>query len=177
MTDSPVILALDQSSTRTGWCRGRPEGPVAFGSYTNPRCGSPKSYDYGLAFQHYADWLDGMLDGVEIVAFEQPVRPGGYLHLHTARLLYSIATCIEWRCLTAQVRAMEANTREMKKLFYGNGGKKPTEFQAMCLAREWGLEPGNGDEADAAGVFIVTIKNRFPEAFKLWANRKQGALL
>lgn len=177
MSDGPVILALDQSSSRTGWCRGTPAGPVSLGSYQNPRCGSPNNYDYGLAFQHYADWLDAVLDGVDIVAFEQPVRPGNYLHLHTARLLYGIAICIEWKCLTTQIRAIEADTNQLKKLFYGKGGKKPPEREAIAHARSWGIDATNGDEADAAGVFLFTVHHRFPDAFKAWADQKKGALL
>ena len=168
-----ILLAIDQSSTRSGWCRGRPGGPVELGSYGNPKCRE----NYGRALQHYADWLRTMLDGVDIVAFEQPVRPGNYLNLHTARLLYGIAGIIELVALERGLPTFEADTNEMKKLFFGKGGKKPPEREAIRLAGQWGFTPANGDEADACGVFLFTVKHRFADAFEGWANRKTGELL
>lgn len=173
MSDAPVILALDQSSSRTGWCRGTPDGPVSLGSFGLPRCGG----HYGRALQEFDGKLSELLDGVNMLAFEQPVRPGNFLNLHTARLLYGIAGMIEIVADRRGLRAVEADTGQMKKLIFGKGGQKPPEREAIRHARSWGIEATNGDEADAAGVFLLTVKHRFPDAFRGWAERKQGDLI
>ena len=173
MSEGPILLALDQSSTRTGWVRGAPEGPVSLGSFGLSRCGG----NYGRALQEFDGKLCELLDGVTHLAFEQPVRPGNYLNLHTARLLYGIAGMIELVANRHGLPVMEADTNQLKKLFYGKGGKKPPEREAIAHARSWGIDATNGDEADAAGVFLFTVHHRFPDAFKAWADQKKGALL
>jgi len=168
MSDGPVILALDQSSTRTGCAKGRPDGPVALFSYANPKCGR----DYGRAFEAYRAWLSDTLSGVDLVAFETPVNPS-VLNLHTARLLYGIAGFIEWTCRKQGVEVLETDNNQMKKLIYGKGGKKPAEYLAKSKARSWGFDPENIDECDAAGVFLITVQHRYPDAFnRVWAKQK-----
>lgn len=171
MSGGPVILALDQSSTRTGYVRGRPEGPVVLGSYANGKCGD----EYGKALLRYEAWLESMLDGVDILAFEQPVRPGDYLRLSTARILYGIAGVIEMAGERRKLAVYEADTNELKKLIYGKAGKKPLESVATRHARRWGFDAANGDEADAAGVFLFTIQHQYPDAFDRWLDRRAGA--
>jgi hypothetical protein len=170
MSKRPVILALDQSSTCTGWVRGHPDGPVTIGSYRNPKCGA----DYGRALSHYWDWLGGELDGVDLLAFEKPVRPN-ILNLHTARLLYSIAGIIEMVCRDHSVRVVEVDNGEHKKLIYGKGGKKPEEFVARRHAKSWGFDATNIDECDASGIFLLTVQHQYPDAFSAWTQRKVAA--
>lgn len=171
MSEGPLILALDQSSTQTGIALGRPEGPVALSSYSNPKCGE----DYGRAFEAYTEWLDSQLDGVDLLAFEQPVRPHKNLNLHTARLLYGIAGQIELVARRRGIRAIEVDNNEMKKLIYGKGGPKPEGWLGKKLARKWGFEPQNMDECDAAGVFLFAIQHQFPDAFDVWFRRRAAA--
>ncbi|MBI1234740.1 MAG: hypothetical protein GC208_09590 [Alphaproteobacteria bacterium] len=171
MSGGPVILALDQSSTRTGYVRGRPEGPVVLGSYSNGTCNE----QYGKALLRYEAWLESMLDGVDLLAFEQPVRPFQSLNLHTARLLYGIAGVIEMVSERRRVDCFEVDTGEMKKLIFGKGGKKPDESVAKRHARRWGFDATNGDEADAAGVFLFAIQHQYPDAFDRWLDRRAAA--
>lgn len=168
MTENPVILALDQSSTRTGCAKGRPGGPVALFSYSNPKCGN----NYGRAMEAYRRWLTEAVADVDVVAFETPVNPS-VLNLHTARLLYGIAGVIENVCFNRNLRVLETDNNQMKQLIYGKGGKKPEEHQAKRKARAWGFNPENIDECDAAGVFLTTVKHQFPETFDaVWAKQK-----
>lgn len=170
MSDGPVILALDQSASRTGWVRGRPEGPVELGSYANGRHGQ----NYGRALASYRAWLTQAVQGVDLVAFEQPVRPK-ILHMHTARLLYAIAGLIELVTIDAGIACVEADNGEHKKLIYGKGGKKPPDWLARQHAERWGLPAANIDEADAAGIFLFTVKHQYPDAFQRWVERRAAA--
>lgn len=166
--ENPVILALDQSSSQTGCAKGRPGGPVDLFSYRNPKCGQ----NYGRSLATYRHWLEDAVDGVDIVAFETPIVPAR-LQLHTARLLYGIAGVIESVCWAQSIRCIEADNNQMKALIYGKGGKKPEFPTSKRRAREWGLEPQNQDEADAAGIFLITVQHQFPETFdRVWAKQK-----
>ena len=167
-----MILALDQSSTRTGVCEGRPEGPVSLSSFSLPRCGD----DMGRALDLYREWMERRLAAgeVSLVAFERPVNPS-ILHLRIARLLYGIAGVIEMVARWNSVPALEVDTNKMKKLIYGKGGKKPKPDIACAHARRWGFEPANGDEADACGVFLITVQHQFPDAFNAWLGQRSAA--
>lgn len=169
-----MLLALDQSSTRTGVCKGRPEGPVSLYSFKLPACGE----DYGLAARNYGVWLSKQLEGVEVIAYEKPCRPSGKLNLHTLRLIYGLCMKIEEVAFAHGIPCLEADNQKIKALLYGKGGKKPpTNVQVNC-ARRWGFDAGNSDEADAAGVFLLTCQHRFPKAFdSVWIRNRAGALV
>ncbi|WP_270374955.1 hypothetical protein [Marinicauda sp. Alg238-R41] len=166
-----MLLALDQSSSRTGVCKGRPEGPVASYSFGLPKCGD----DFGLALTLYDAWLERQLEDVDLIAFERPVNPS-CLHLRTARLLYGIAGVIEMVAHRRRIAAVEADTNKLKKLIYGRGGKKPKPDEACMHARRWGFDPANGDEADACGVWLITVQYQFPDAFnRVWLPKRSAA--
>ena len=65
---------------------------------------------------------------------------------------------------------------ELKKLIYGRGGKKPKPDEACMHARRWGFDPANGDEADACGVWLITVQYQFPDAFnRVWLPKRSAA--
>jgi hypothetical protein len=164
-----ILLALDQGSTRNGWCRGPVDGPTTCGSFGLKPCGG----QYGAALHEYRRLLIPLLDGVDVLAFEQPVRPFADLHLHTARLLYGIAGIIEYVAVEqSDIDCFEADNQQVKKLVWGKGGKKPKPVDAIRMARGWGFDPANGDEADACGVFLYTVQQRFPDAMHHWIERR-----
>ena len=168
-----MLLALDQSSTRTGLCVGRPDGPVSLHSSRIKKRGS----EYGAALAAYGRWLNQRIDEYRptLIVYEQPVRPNGMLNLHTARLLYGLCGIIEVVALQRSIPCLEVHNQKVKVRLYGKGGKKPKERDAVRMARAWGFDATNSDEADAAGVFLVAVENRFPEAFKAWMRVRAGA--
>jgi hypothetical protein len=168
---APLILALDQSSSQTGFALGRPDGPVALGSYENPS--SDKGY--GQSLTYYETWLETVVPGVGMIGFEKPVLPARLKNLHVARLLYGIAGVIELVAVRHKIPVVEIDTGKMKMLIYGKGGAKPEFWLARKHSRAWGFEPKNGDESDAAGVFLSVVQHQFPEHFGEWLARRAAA--
>lgn len=168
-----MILALDQSSTRTGWCLGPASGPVVTGSASFKGHG----LDIGALMCAFRSWLRSQIEAhdVELLAFEQPVRPFAKANLQTMRQLYGITGMVEVVAKDKAIPVLEVKSSSMKKLIYGHGGKKPTPSIAMELAREWGIETTNGDESDAAGIFLSVVKHRYEHEFMAWEQRRREA--
>lgn len=168
-----MILALDQSSTRTGWCLGPASGPVITGSASFKGHG----LDIGALLAAFRSWLRGQVEAhsPDLIAFEQPVRPFAAAQLTTMRQLYGIAGMVELVARDKGIPVLEVKSSSMKKLIYGHGGKKPTPCDAMNLARDWGIETTNGDEADAAGIFLSVVKHRYEREFMTWEMRRREA--
>lgn len=171
-----MILALDQSATRTGWCLGPAFGPVVAGSASFKGHG----LNIGALLSEFRSWLRGVCEAhdPELIAFEQPVRPFSAANLTTMRQLYGVAGMVEVVARDKGIPVVEVKTNSMKKLIYGNGGKKPTPAVAMQLARDWGFDVSNGDEADAAGIFLFTVQHRYNDDFMTWErNRRESHVM
>jgi Holliday junction resolvasome RuvABC endonuclease subunit len=166
-----TILALDTSASRTGWCLGPSAGPVVTGSAAFKGHG----LDIGSLLAGFRTWLRGMVEAHDphLLAFEQPVRPFAAANLLTMRQLYGIAGMVELVARDKGLPVLECKTNQMKKLIYGHGGKKPTPSVAMQRAREWGIETSNGDESDAAGIYLFTVMHRYPADFMKWEHRRR----
>lgn len=161
-----MIFALDTSATRTGWCLGAPLGPAILGHALFGGHGD----NIGALLADFRDWLSERLDRHQpsLIAFEKPVRPMAQGNLKVFRQLYGIAGMVELVALDHKIPAYEVDNQQVKKLFYGSGGKKPGKADGLALAAQWGFEADNMDEADAAGVWMKTIEQRHPEAFRQW---------
>lgn len=163
-----MILALDLSKTRTGWCMGEAAGPVQTGS------ASFTAYsDLGHALYEFGRWLSPMATCASMIAVEEPMQ--GPKQSFTSRRT-TLAFHGELRRM-AYIKGLTVTDQpigKIKKLIYGHGGKKPAH--AEQLANRWGFETSNHDEADAAGVFLLTAQKHFPEDFKHWLARRDARL-
>ena len=83
--------------------------------------------------------------------------------LITLRKLYGIAAHIQFLAFQKGVHAHEVNNHTHKRIIYGSGGAKPEN--AVQIARAWGFPAKNDDEADACGVFLYALSQRFPSDF------------
>ncbi|MEO0870488.1 MAG: hypothetical protein AAFY19_00810 [Pseudomonadota bacterium] len=165
-----IVLALDTSATRTGWCVGPAEGPVLLGSARFGGYGR----DIGGLLVAFDDWLTELIQKERpgLIGFEQPCMPMKSLNFVTLRQIYGVAGQVEFTARRAQVGCVEAHNSSIKKLIYGKGGKKPAN--APALARSWGFDARNHDEADAAGVFLYTVRHQVPDAYPAWLRRRDG---
>lgn len=170
-----MILALDQSSSRTGWCLGPASGPVQTGSVAF----AGHRHNIASLMSAFRSWLRGMIEAhnPEIIAFEQPVRPISGSSLLTMRQLYCIAGIVELVARDKAVPVFEVNNSSMKKLIYGVGGKKPPASVGIPLASAWGFTPENMDQADACGMFLMVLKHRYPDDFMRWEHRRADIMV
>ena len=152
-----MILALDQA-TRTGWAKGEPCGPVTCGSFSIWKAGD----NIGRAMLMFKKELEALLDDVDLIVFEEPIRPFK-TSIVTLQKLYCIAGMIEVVGLIKGIETAQVHNKTCKKTVYGSGGKKPSEAVAIHKIAKRGITVTNGDEADAAAVFIHTVMVRFPE--------------
>lgn len=167
-----MILAIDPSESRTGWCKGLPGGPVLTGSLALGLNGR----ELGKTLAALDDWMDCFLDGVTLIAYEQPIQ-FGFQSFASRRKLYSLGALIELRGLRAGISVREINNQTAKKLCYGSAKMKSAEVKerGAGLARLWGAVPANHDESDAFAVYLVAVKTWHPEAFKIWEARRAAA--
>ena len=165
-----IVLSLDTSVSRTGWCKGKAGESVETGSFRLPRAGSA----IGPVLTQFEGWLSGMVEGVDLISFEKPVRPFQNANLDVMRKLYSLAGIVEKVAHEAGKDVCEVNGSTMKKMVYANGGMRSAEKkkQAVGLVRGWGIECANHDEADAVACYLVTLHYRAPEAFAVWSKRR-----
>lgn len=169
-----MIFALDTSATRTGWCLGAPSGPVRVGHALFGGHGS----DIGKLMRDFRDWLNDKLDDrtPDMIAFEKPVRPMAKGNLLTFRQLYALTGMVELVAVDRSIPVFEVDNQQMKKTFYGSGGKKPAKAEGLAMAANWGIDCQFMDEADAAGVFIKTVQERFPADFKEWERARSARM-
>lgn len=151
-----MLLTLDLA-TWIGWTLGAPSDlHFRFGTHK-----LPSAVDIGPFAEAYNLWLDQMLARkVTMVVFEAPILPRE-VALITARKLYGLAWHTEWQCTIRQVAVFEAHLQSVKKFLTGDGrAKKPQMIEA---ARGYGYEVTDDNQADAIGIRLLTIQNRFPE--------------
>jgi len=165
----PIALALDTSSSRTGYVRGPTDGsgPLTISSFSvNKKCRG----DVGAQIHNFREQLIPRMKGVEIVLLERPVLPFGKLNYDTLRVLYGIAGIVEVLAIDYDIPCYDVQNGKHKKLIYGKGGAKPTN--TVELAGAWGFECENDDEADACGVFLYATQKMYEEDFKHWETIK-----
>lgn len=151
------------------------QAPVDTGSVSFKGHGS----DIGSLLCAFRSWLRGMVEGydLELIAFEQPVRPISAANLVTMRQLYGIAGMVELVARDKALPVVEVKTNQLKKLIYGHGGKKPPKSEGLRLASEWGFAPEDMDQADACGVYLMVLKHRYPDDFMIWEQRRRERMI
>lgn len=167
-----MILAIDPSVSRTGWCKGHPGGPVQTGSLGLGTFGK----ELGPTLSALEQWLGGILDGVDLVVYEQPIQFGKQ-SFDSRRKLYALGALIELVCYRRRIRVREVNNQSCKALCYGSARMKSAEVKerGVALAKAWGFDPANHDQADACAVFLLSVREWFPDDFKTWTERKAAA--
>jgi len=160
-----MILALDISARNTGWCVGFADGEKTItGSFGF----SGRKDDLGRLSTEFLAALKEIVRAYEptLVCIEEPIRPSMKANLLALRQLYGLSMVAEMLCYKAGISVCEAHNRSHKKIIYGHGGKKPLEAVAIEKAKHWGFNPSNHDEADACGVWLMTVREVYPDEFK-----------
>jgi len=169
-----MLLTLDLA-TLTGFCHGAGDtGELpTIGSFRLPATGA----DVGRFLAAYRDWLTEKVSEVEpeLVVMEAPI-----LHSQTTitvtRKLQGLAGVTEmvitdlnrkYRDLgLVEIEVAEVATTSVKKALTGNGRAEKDDM--IRAARHYGLNPACSDEADAFGVWLLTVRKRFPQAAGHW---------
>ena len=165
----PVAIALDTSSRRTGYVRGKTDGsgPLKIDSFGLIR---EDKNDIGAGMIEFREALRPRLTGVDIIFMEKPALPFGKLNYDTLRILYGIAGMVEVMAIDMKIPCFDVDNGKHKKLIYGKGGAKPENTEA--LAASWGFETSNDDESDAAGVWLYGVQQFYPQEFLHWQKIK-----
>ena len=169
-----MILALDLA-TLTGFCHGPGDtGEVpTIGSFRLPKTDA----DLGRFLRAYRDWLTELVSEVEpeLVVYESPVLHN-VTSLITVRKLNGLCGMTEVvigdlnaayrKAGAAEIEVAEVSPTSVKKALTGNGrAEKPDMIRAAEL---YGLNPACSDEADAFGVWLLTVRTRFPKTAGHW---------
>lgn len=166
-----VAIALDTSSRRTGYVRGPVDGsaPLKISNFGLIR---EDKHDIGAGMIEFREALRPRLTGVDIIFMEKPALPFGSLNYDTLRILYGIAGMVEVMAIDMGIPCFDVDNGKHKKLIYGKGGTKPKNPEE--LAASWGFDVDNDDEADAAGVFLYSVQQFYPQEFTHWQRIKQS---
>ena len=169
-----VAIALDTSSRRTGYVRGRVDGsaPLHIDSFSLVR---KDKNDIGAGMIEFREALRPRLTGVDIIFMEKPVLPFSKLNYDTLRILYGIAGMVEVLAIDMGIPCFDVDNGKHKKLIYTKGGAKPKNTEQ--LAASWGFNTSNDDESDAAGVFLYSVQQFYPQEFLHWQRIKQNSPL
>lgn len=139
MSETPIILSLDASSTAVGWCLAQGRRYIASG------CVRPRgSIDSRLDV--IVDWMRGMISehDPDVIAIEEPT--GDHGNRRTDRTLARVMGNVEGVC-----RAM--GVHEIKLIHPMS--VKATGFSKdhLLASRTLAQKQLSGDEADAIGVW------------------------
>ncbi|MEE7478447.1 hypothetical protein [Methylobacterium hispanicum] len=162
------LLGLDLSVARTGWALAAPNEPLRFGSYPLPSTGE----DIGKLLVAFDEWLKIKIAGedIAVVVFEAPILRQGRTHITTARKLMNLAGHVEFICSQLGIRCAEQNISTNKKDFTGNGHAEKQDM--ILMARRYGWDVKNSDEADACALWMGAVLRYAPDQaprFKLGA--------
>ena len=156
------IAALD-IATLTGVCVGEPEEVPQLSHNSFPSTGP----DIGRFLDAGEVWIRSFLQAIQpaLVVFEAPVLPQT-TQIATVRKLHGLAGVIEMVCYREGVEVAEAHLQSVKKALTGKGNAKKPEMVAAC--RAYGFSPAVEDEADAFGVWLLTVRTRHPKLSHAW---------
>lgn len=160
-----MILSLDLA-TQTGWCAGSGEQLPELGTVKMPETGE----DIGEFGYFFEEWLKRHLLEIQptIVTFEAPLLPHAKIDRDTGRLIQAPTTDatqtklkgLKWAteviCKRSGIECAEAWGSTVKKGLAGSGRAQKTDM--MAAAKKCGLNPKTFDEADAFGVWIVSVR-------------------
>ena len=156
------ILALDIASL-TGICVGSPTEIPQLSHHRFPSTGS----DIGRFLDAGEVWVRSFLQTTApaLVVFEAPVLPQT-TSIATVRKLHGLAGIIEMGCYRAGIEVAEAHLQSVKKALTGKGNAQKPDMVAAC--RRYGFDPKVEDEADAFGVWLLTVRTRHPTKSHAW---------
>jgi Holliday junction resolvasome RuvABC endonuclease subunit len=159
-----VILSLDLA-TQTGWCAGSGEELPELGSVKIPDTGE----DYGAWALFFEKWLLLLLEEQQpsVVTFESAILPKDRFNPETKRMestthpvtvkkLNWLSVHVEHACAKLGLECAQTPNSTVKKALTGNGRAQKPDM--MAAAKRCGLTPKNFDEADAFGVWIVSVR-------------------
>lgn len=155
------LLTFDLSS-QVGWTYGDHDDPrFFFGTKRLPKTGE----DIG-AFAWALDvWLTEVFERrQDLVVFESPILPS-LTSLPTLRKLYGLAWHVEFACKVHGVMCEEADIGPVTKYMTGRGqwGKGLRKGKMIEAAERYGYAVKTDDEADAIGVRLWTIAEKWPD--------------
>jgi crossover junction endodeoxyribonuclease RuvC len=141
------LLSLDLA-TKSGFCVGNTPDVERFGTHVLPSSGE----DVGKFLSSFDKWLREFLfaERVTFVCFEAPVLPRRTT-VATVRKLMAIAGLTEMICAQIGLSCREANLSTVKKFWTGDG--RADKAAMMKMARVYGFEPADDNQADALALF------------------------
>lgn len=160
-----MILSLDLA-TQTGWCAGSGDQLPELGTVRMPDTGEDIG-EFGFFFE---EWFKRHLEEIQpaMVTFEAPLLPGAKIDRDSGRFIPAPTTDatqtklkgLKWAteviCRRQGIECAEAWGSTVKKQLGGSG--RATKPDMMAAAKRCGLSPKTFDEADAFGVWIVSVR-------------------
>ena len=167
-----MILALD-IATRTGWAVGEIGGKPVFGTYR----GDPE-WGEGRIFSAFAEWLERRVEEFHVkqlfveeayVPRERMrfVRAGqavpragpGPVNMDVIRRLIGLRAVARMVAWEQQARYEELGIGEIARHFTGHarwvGGRAGKKAATVRMARFYGFDVRNDDEADAVAIWML----------------------
>jgi len=149
VTQPKRILALDLG-TKTGWCLGDPRGPEGGTMDWSGR----RHESAGMRYVRFKQWLDEVLPGVWIVAYEEVARHKGVAAAHIyGGLLATLQTC----CEAHGVEYLGVPVGTIKKTATGKGNADKVAMVVGCI-QKLGVKPADDNEADARWLLFHAIE-------------------
>ena len=169
MTNQRVI-GLDLA-TLTGICIGEPDEIPTLSHVRHPSTGE----DVGRFLDHAEAWARCLIESQSpaLVVFEAPILPQT-TSLATIRKLQGLAGVVEMAAYRAGIETAEVQPSTVKKALTGHGGtpkgvdRKDRKKAMVAACRAYGFDPKVDDEADAFGVWLATVRIRFPRCAFAW---------
>lgn len=156
------VLALDISSTRTGWAFGDTEDKSPkHGSFGLPSSGEVR--EYGRRFSAFRKRIIDLVTehAPTAIWYEAPIMKfkEGQSSIHTIRMLCSLAAFAEEVAHTYRLECRAPEIKDIRKHFIGYSTGKSDELKLavmkQCHLINW--SPANTDESDAMAVWSYAV--------------------
>jgi len=141
--------------------------------------------EVGPFLDFFYKWFATKLDEYQpkVVTFEAPFLPKARIDEHghlkqaptsmaVTRKLQGLAGVCEMVCFQKGIDVYEVNLGSVKSAMGGQRGAGKPDI--MAAAKRCGMDPKNFDEADAFGVWIVTVRHYAKQYQHIWDQRLYG---
>lgn len=179
-----MILALDLSTRKTGYCAGTGECVPTADAFVLPQTGE----DIGQMLALLDDNLSALLERFKpsVVVYEAPILPQGpgRSTLLIRRKLFSLGSHVEFVCYRRGIRCGEETVKAIKKEL--GGSSKASKDDMVAAAEKCGVRlpetiaGGREDAADAFGIWLLALRHTNPQLSARWDRvlySSRGALL